>query len=133
PVFLANKGKSVGGHLRIERTFPIAFPRLRLQLRRYGGFEYLRGQCFQPRLGLTRGNAALRAADDTERSELPRFAANDLFRADRHIQIPIAAHVNARESRLEHAQNFDRVTVERDGLAHHIGTAPVLLLPETIT
>src|ERR1700733_2161978 len=61
------------------------------------------------------------------------IAANDLFRADWHIQIPIAADVNARESRLNHAQNFEGVIVERDGLAHHIDAASVLPPPETVT
>jgi hypothetical protein len=82
---------------------------------------------------LTRRNARFRAADDTEGALFDRFAANDLFRADWYVKIPIAADVDARESRPNHAQNVEGVTVERDGLAHHIGAAAVLPLPESVT
>ena len=57
---------------------------------------------------------------------------DDFFGADGHVEVDRGADVDAGETRLQHAQDFERMIVERDGLPDYVGAASVFLLPETV-
>ena len=101
-------------------------------------FAQLRLEVAQPRLRLFLRLSGRQPSDDRQppvaaaiERALP--AADDRLGAERRRDVEGAADLHAAEIALRDADDRERMAVERDRLADHVGAAAVFALPESVT